>query len=85
MPVVVCKRCNGRFKAHARAVKKQEYFPICSKCRCQISKVGDRKYMCIGTNSRGDPCGLIKMHGKDTCKHHENQSVLSSDKQDAKD
>ena len=85
MPTVVCERCGGRFKAHARAVSKENYFPICSKCRCEIPKVDDRKYMCIGTTTRGQPCRMIRVHGTDTCKNHENQSVLFSHKQDTED
>ena len=41
--------------------------------------------MCIGTNLRGEPCRQIKMHGKETCKFHENDFASSSDEQNTED
>lgn len=75
MPIVNCVRCDGRYSAKPSAMKVKGFNPLCYKCRCEIPKVNDKEYMCVGKSLNGEDCKLVRMYGKDTCWHHRNQNA----------
>jgi hypothetical protein len=73
MPVVVCIKCDNRFKSTVKSMNKEGYFSLCSRCRSEANKTGDTKYLCIGVNAKGKQCGHLRVYNRKTCCNHHKQ------------